>query len=380
MKKKFIYTAILSSLILVSCGGTDSSNENLDALIAKRDSLKNELTLINQKIAALDTSKADLLPLVTVSKVEQKDFVHKVEVQGAVETDQNVLLNAETNGTIQTIHVKEGQRVSQGQALITIDSEILASTIDELETSLELATYLFEKQQKLLDEGVGVEVEYEQAKNQKKSLEKKLKTMRSQKGKTILRAPFSGVIDDIMVNQGEMASPQFPLLRLVNNKNVSIATSLSENLLANVHLGTKVDLVIPSMNDTVIQAVVTFKGNFIDPVNRTFNIQIDLKNNSLLLPNQLAKVSVIDYAKKDALVINSESITQDTHNNNYVYKMLKGDGDTYTLKKVYIRIDKVYMGEASITPLEGGKINAGDQLVLAGAKGVTESDVVKIIG
>ena len=70
MKKKFIYTAILSSLILVSCGGTDSSNENLDALIAKRDSLKNELTLINQKIAALDTSKADLLPLVTVSKVE----------------------------------------------------------------------------------------------------------------------------------------------------------------------------------------------------------------------------------------------------------------------------------------------------------------------
>ena len=183
-----------------------------------------------------------------------------------------------------------------------------------------------------------------------------------------------------MVNQGEMASPQFPLLRLVNNKNVSIATSLSENLLANVHLGTKVDLVIPSMNDTVIQAVVTFKGNFIDPVNRTFNIQIDLKNNSLLLPNQLAKVSVIDYAKKDALVINSESIIQDTHNNNYVYKMLKGDGDTYTLKKVYIRIDKVYMGEASITPLEGGKINAGDQLVLAGAKGVTESDVVKIIG
>ena len=306
--------------------------------------------------------------------------MHKVEVQGAVETDQNVLLNAETNGTIQTIHVKEGQRVSQGQALITIDSEILASTIDELETSLELATYLFEKQQKLLDEGVGVEVEYEQAKNQKKSLEKKLKTMRSQKGKTILRAPFSGVIDDIMVNQGEMASPQFPLLRLVNNKNVSIATSLSENLLANVHLGTKVDLVIPSMNDTVIQAVVTFKGNFIDPVNRTFNIQIDLKNNSLLLPNQLAKVSVIDYAKKDALVINSESIIQDTHNNNYVYKMLKGDGDTYTLKKVYIRIDKVYMGEASITPLEGGKINAGDQLVLAGAKGVTESDVVKIIG
>lgn len=380
MKNKLFYSALISGTVLMSCGGGDVANENLDALIATRDSLKNELTIVNQKIAALDTSKADLLPLVTVSVVEQKDFVHKVEVQGAVETDQNVLLNAETNGTIQTIHVKEGQKVSQGQALITIDSEILASTIDELETSLELATYMFDKQQKLLDEGVGVEIEYEQAKNQKKALEKKLKTMRSQKGKTIVRAPFSGVIDDIMVNQGEMASPQFPLLRLVNNKNVSVAASLSENLLANVHLGTRVDLVIPSMNDTVIQATVSFKGNFIDPVNRTFNIQMDLKNNTLLLPNQLAKVSVIDYAKKNAIVINSESIIQDTQNNNYVYKMSKGEGDTYTLTKVYIRIDKSYMGEASITPIKGGKINAGDQLVLAGAKGVTESDIVKIIG
>lgn len=380
MKNKLIYTTLITVALLMSCGGSNSSNESLDALVSTRDSLKKELTKINQKIAALDTTKVDLLPLVTASAVVQKDFVHMVEVQGAVETDQNVLLNAEANGTIKTIHVKEGQKVSKGQALITIDSEILASTINEVETSLEMANYMLDKQQKLLDEGVGVEIEYEQAKNQKKALENKLKTMRSQRGKTIVRAPFAGVIDNIMANQGEMASPQYPLLRLVNNKNVYITASLSENLLSNVHLGTNVDLVFPSMNDTVIYAKVTFKGNFIDPVNRTFNIQITLKNNTLLLPNQLAKVSVIDYSKKDALVINSESIIQDTQNNNYVYKMKKGEGDTFTLTKVYVRIDKSYMGEACITPLKDGKINVGDQLVLAGAKGVTESDIVKIIG
>ena len=53
--------------------------------------------------------------------------------------------------------------------------------------------------QKLMDEGLGVEMEYEQARNQKKALEQKLKTLRSQQGKTVVRAPFSGVIDDIFV-------------------------------------------------------------------------------------------------------------------------------------------------------------------------------------
>jgi len=300
-----------------------------------------------------------------------------VEVQGAVETDQNALVNPETSSTIRVIHVKEGQKGSKGQALVTIDAEILQSSISEIETQLEMATYMFEKQQKLMEEGVGVEIEYEQAKNQKKSLEKRIQTMRSQKGKSIVRAPFAGTIDDIMINIGEMASPAFPLLRLVNNKYVTISASLSENLLGNIRVGSSVDLVIPSMNDTLIKAVITYKGNFIDPVNRTFRIQVDIKNNTLLLPNQLAKVNVIDFSRKDALVVDTEAVLQDTKNNNYVYKTIK-DGDGFLLKKVFVKIEKSYKGQSCIIPLTAGELNANDVIVLAGAKGVTEADRVKL--
>jgi len=378
MKTKLFYPAFFISAFLISCGGgKESSNKSLEDLIAKRDALKSELTIINQKIAEMDTTKADLTPIVTTTTVQQKDFVHKVEVQGAVETDQNALINPESNGTIREIHVKEGQKVSKGQALVTIDSEVLQSSIYEVETSLEMATYMFEKQQKLMEEGVGVEIEYEQAKNQKKSLEKKLQTMRSQKGKSIVRAPFAGTVDDIMINLGEMASPAYPLLRLVNNRNITISASLSENLLGSIRIGSGVDLVIPSMNDTVIKAVISYKGNFIDPVNRTFRIQVDVKNNTLLLPNQLAKVNVIDFSKKGALVIDSEAILQDTKNNNYVYKMVK-DGDSFTLTKVFITIERSYKGESSIIPITAGQLISNDMIVLAGAKGVTETDRVKI--
>jgi RND family efflux transporter MFP subunit len=378
MKTGLLLLSLFTGLILASCGGSQSGEDSLDQLILKRDELKKELTLLNEKIAALDTAEADLTPIVTSAQVEQKDFVHKVEVQGSVETDENVLVTAESQGTIRAIHVKEGQRVSKGQPLITIDSEILASTIDEVETSLEMANYMFEKQQKLMDEGVGVEVEYEQSRNQKKALEQKLKTMRSQQGKTVVRAPFAGVIDDIMISLGDMASPMNPLMRLVNNKNITISASLAENLLARVNLGTPVDLVIPAMNDTVIQGVVNYKGNFIDPVNRTFKIHVTIKNNSLLLANMLAKVNVVDFAKKDALVVDSESVLQDTKNNNYVYKLTGDKTELFSVEKVFVKVEKSYQGESCVVPVTAGQLVAGDKIVLAGAKGITESDKVKI--
>jgi len=379
MKTKQLFSFFIAAILLTACGGgsEQTSTKNVDELVAKRDSLKALITELNLQIAELDTTKADLTPIVTTTIVEQKDFVHKVEVQGAVETDQNALVNPESSGTIRVIHVKEGQKVSKGQALVTIDAEILQSSISEIETQLEMATYMFEKQQKLMEEGVGVEIEYEQAKNQKKSLEKRIQTMRSQKGKSIVRAPFAGTIDDIMINIGEMASPAFPLLRLVNNKYVTISASLSENLLGNIRVGSSVDLIIPSMNDTLIKAVITYKGNFIDPVNRTFRIQVDIKNNTLLLPNQLAKVNVIDFSRKDALVVDTEAVLQDTKNNNYVYKTIK-DGDGFLLKKVFVKIEKSYKGQSCIIPLTAGELNANDVIVLAGAKGVTEADRVKL--
>lgn len=377
LKMKYLF-ALSGIALLTACGGEGEKNESLELLIEKRDSLKQELALLNEQIAELDTAEADLTPIVTSTKVEQKDFVHKVEVQGAVETDENVMLTAESQGTIRVIHVREGQKVSKGQALMTIDSEILQSTIDEVETSLEMANYMFEKQQKLMDEGLGVEIEYEQARNQKKALEQKLKTLRSQQGKTVVRAPFSGVIDDIFVSLGDMASPMNPLLRLVNNKNITISASLAENLLGKVNLGSPVELVIPAMNDTIIQGVVSYKGNFIDPVNRTFRIQVAIKNNEILLANMLAKVNVIDFLSKDALVVNSESVLQDTKNNNYVYKLVRGEDDMYTLVKVFVKVEKTYNGESCIKPLNSADLKAGDELVLAGAKGITESDQVKL--
>ena len=377
---KFLSLALFS-MAMFSCGTSDpAENENIELsdLIAERDSLKIRLSEINIQIAELDTSSRALNPIVSAEGVQVKDFVHKIEIQGSVETDQNALVNAEASGTIRNVHVEEGQKVSAGQALITIDAAIISDQIQELETQLDLATYMYEKQKKLMDEGVGTEIEYEQAKAQRNSLEKNLQTMKAQQGKSVVRAPFSGVVDEVMVNMGEMAAPGVPLIRIVNNSKVKVNASLSENYLSKVNEGTEVELNIPSLNDTTIISKISSKGNFIDPVNRTFRIRIDISKNKLLLPNQLAKVKVTDFEKDSAMVIRSESILQDTKNNNYIYKLKRTKGEVYNVEKVFVKVLSQYNGEACIEPIMGGVIKSEDQIVVKGAKGITEADQVII--
>ena len=378
-KNKLIIAGI-SGLMLSACVGVEESgngDQKLADLISQRDSIKAVLSDLNVQIAALDTNQVENTLVVTAEEVQIKDFVHKIEVQGAVETDKNAMINAEASGTIRQVHVKEGQKVSKGQALVTIDAAILSSQIEEVETQLELANFMYEKQKKLMDEGVGTEIEFEQAKSNKNRLESSIKTMKSQQGKTVVRAPFSGTIDEVRISLGEMAAPGVPLLRLVDNKDVKITASISENLLGKINVGTSVDLNFPSLNDTIIKSTITSKGNFIDPTNRTFRIRIDVKENKLLLPNLLAKVNLTDYAKKDAIVINAESILQDTQNNSYVDKINKTKAGT-GVEKVFINVIKKYKGEACVEPIGSGSLTANDKVVVKGAKGITESDIVTI--
>lgn len=311
-------------------------------------------------------------PLVTLEKVEMKKFIHEIRIQGNVETDKDVLLTAEMGGQITRVSVKEGQTVTKGQTMATIDASILTSNVQELKTSLEYAEYLLGKQEELKKRGVGSEFELETAKNQVKSLQSKMNSLNTQRGKSIIRAPFSGVIDNVFARKGQMAGPQTPIVRLVNNKQVDIVASLSEKHIANVKVGTPIVVSFPNYMDTAIHLKVTNVGNYIEPTNRTFRIMSSIKNNSFLLPNMLAEVAITDMEVANGIVIPSKGILKDQNNLDFVFVATK-KGKNYEISKVNVVVLKKYKGESLIK--EGLEEN---QLVVSeGARGISEGDVVR---
>jgi RND family efflux transporter MFP subunit len=373
MKTYSIFGTLILATLLTAC----SEDSKLSQLKTKKNKLRAELTEVQDKITALEAGLTEgVIPLVTLADVQTKTFVHKITVQGNVETDEDVLLNAEMGGTIMQVMVKEGQRVSQGQVLVTLDASILSSNMQELETQLQYAQYMLEKQEELKKRGVGSEFDYKTAKNQVDGLKSKMKSLGTQRGKSTIKAPFSGVIDKIYAKNGQLAGPQAPLMRLVNNKEVNFTADISEKHLRNIEVGTPLTVRFPNFKDTAVVTSITSVGNYIDPTNRTFRILSNLKNNKIFLPNMLAELEITDITAPNATVVPSKAVLKAQDNSDYVFVAKKDAKGNYTLSKIAVKVIEKFNGEAMIE-LVSGSLKAGEKVVVDGARGITEQDIVR---
>lgn len=320
--------------------------------------------------------KENLLPLVIATEAQLKSFSHKIKVQGNVSTDRDILLNAEMSGLITQMHVSAGSSVIKDQIILSMDESIINSNISELKSQLEYAEYMFNKQNELYEKGLGTELEKKTAENQVNSLTAKLKTLHLQKSKMIVKAPFSGIVDQVYAKTGQIIAPQMPILRLVNNQEVEITASVSEKHFKNIKKGTSLLLSFPNYDLADLNAKVQSVGNFIEPTNRTFTIRTEVNNNTTLMPNMLVEVEITDLKIDSGLVIPSKSILKNQENKDYIWVLNKKEKDTYGVEQIFIETITIYNGEALIEKSES--IKAGTLIIESGARGITKKDVVRI--
>jgi membrane fusion protein (multidrug efflux system) len=271
---------------------------------------------------------------VTSIKAEINDFNHYLEVQGIVKADQTIELHAEMGGTVTAILVKEGQNVSKGQILATLDSDVIDNSVLQLETQLALATTTYERQTRLWEQNIGSEIQYLQAKAQKESLENNMKSLKAQARKMKIIAPFSGIIDQIFAKAGEQTSPQMPFLRLVNLNKVYVESEVTETYLKAIKKGTEVLLNFSSIGVS-IESSISQVGNFINPNNRSFKTRIDLENpNNELKANLLADIKINDF-KATGIVIPSRLVQKDSNDQTFVYT-IEPNGSNHKVIKTYL--------------------------------------------
>ena len=321
-------------------------------------------------------SETSFLPLVEIETADVKPFKHTINAQGNVETDQDILLTAEMGGLITKVNVKSGDRVAAGQTLVVLDAALINSGAEEIETQLEYAEYMLKKQEELKAKGVGSEFDYETARNAVKSLRAKLNSLNTQRGKSAIKAPFSGIIDVVYAKQGQMAGPQSPLLRLVNNSNVEITASISEKHLSKIKVGTLIEVSFPNFNNTILNLKVNTVGNFIEPTNRTFRIAAKVSGNKELLPNMLAELRITDFTVENGLVIPAKSILKSQDNSDYVWVALPSSKGNFKVQKIAVELIENQDGEALIK--DNAAIMNGTKIIVEGARGITEKDQVRI--
>src|SRR5688572_557892 len=370
---------ILSLALLVSFSACNSSESggNKEAELEK---LKKEQAAIEAKIATLEgelkvAGKGDKLtekPVpINVLEVKPENFKHYLEVQGKVDFDQNVMVSAKVPGVLTSLRVNRGDRVSKGQTMATIDASVLDLSIAELRSSVDLARTVFNKQKNLWDQKIGTEIQYLTAKNNKESLENKLKTLQEQRDQYNIKAPISGLVDDVLPKSGEAVAPGVGIIRVVNPSGTKVVADVSEAYAAKIRKGDDAVVFFPDMNKEV-PATVRVVGSAINPSNRAFTIELGLKDTKdlRLNPNMIAVVKINDYSQESATVLPVNLIQKD-ETSSYVYVVEEKGGKKIATRRT-VTTGQNYKDKIEV--LSG--ISANDKVVSSGYQNLNEGQPV----
>ena len=201
--------------------------------------------------------------------------------------------------------------------------------------------------------------------------------MKDRLSKTKIYAPFEGEIDEIISNQGSNLIPGVSqILRLVNLDKIYAEASVSEKYIAYIDKGTNAIVQVPLLGKEIVSEIIQ-TGNFINPSNRTFRVEVPVENiDNKIKQNLDAKIKINIYSKPDAVVIPLRIVREDASGKNFVYVMSEDIKDgVYITSKTFISLGNKNSTEVEV--IDGLKI--GDALVLEGANIVEDSQRVKII-
>jgi RND family efflux transporter MFP subunit len=380
MKNSIAITTLALMIIFGACQKKEdlqAKKDELKSLKSQQQELRAEIETLEKEIAAADPAFARnnrRAALITAVPVKKEDFQHFVEVSGSVESKRNVQLSAESMGNITNIYATEGQTVQRGALLLTIDTDLLTKNLDQVKTEYELANTRFEKQKNLWDQEIGTEMQYLEAKNRKESLENQMDNIRTQIAQAQVRAPFNGTIDEVMVNEGEMAQIGAPLVRIVNHADMYVEADLSESFIGQFDIGDSVNIHFPSLN-TTIATTLSAVGQVINPQNRTFRVEARLpdKRDFKVKPNLLAVLKLKDFEADDAPVIPSNLIQQDNQGD-FVY-IVTDSGENKYAHKAHIERGLTYDNATLVK--EG--LQGNELLVQEGFRDVADGSKVKIV-
>ena len=387
---KTIYTVLIATVLFISCG--EKKEQTIDEIIATNDIAKikakkaevetaqqgfsEQLKKLNDKLDALDTNKK--VPLITTFKAKEEVFTHYLELQGNVQTKQNVLIYPEMPGILEVVYVKEGQSVKKGQVLAKIKDGGMSQQLSQLETQVELAKTVFERQKRLWDQKIGSEMQYLQSKTNYLAQQKSVEQLKTQIQKTTILAPFNGVIDVVFKEEGTVVSPGpgAEIFRIINLSNMYISTEVPERYIASITKNKQVKVEFPVLGESLTSSIRQV-GSFINPNNRSFKVEVAVANKSgNIKPNLTAKLQINDYTNPKAILIPQSIISENAQGEQFIYVVKdKNENKEAIVQKVIIKTGKTQGDIIEVL----ANLKPGTEIIKEGARSVNNGQTVKVI-
>lgn len=283
MKKSLLSILLGITVIFAACSGGEEEVQQTEDLVKT----------VNVKTETIATGS----------------FNSFVKVIGLVETSNDIMISAEVSGKVVRYNAQEGEKVRAGQTIIKIDDAKLKQELARLQAATNQAKETYERLKKVYEEdGIGSELDYLNAKYAYEQNSSALESIKVDVANTEIKAPFSGTVEQISYEIGEMVSPGATVVRLIGSDNYKLTAGVPARYANVINAGDEVEIWFDTQDADTMTKAISYVGNSINPQNRTFRIEINLPSQPNLKVDMIANIRLKTLEKQDVIVISEEFI------------------------------------------------------------------------
>ena len=316
--------------------------------------------------------KAVAVPLLKVStrQITANGIAETLSYSGSIEADNSVALGFLVPGRVTAVYVEEGQHVTEGQLVASIETIEYQNNLLLAEASLEQALDNFNRLDELYMKGslparehLAAKVALSQAKANRSISAKRL-------ADTKLYAPFAGLVTEKGIEKGAIASSGIMAITIVKTDLVYAKISVSESEISKLAIGTGATVTIPAIQDTR-SGKISILNPQADASTRSFEVKVRLANaNGKLLPGMLANINISTDHKSEVLTVPADAVVRDPEEFTYVFIV---DDKNRAIKKRIV-VNGLSMNEIIVS--EG--LHIGDRVIIQGQSQVKDGQTVAL--
>ncbi len=319
--------------------------------------------------------------------LEPTHFEDMIALIGVVESLRDAVLSAQSTGTLIS-QSSLGSTFRKGGTVARIDDTLILAALDQAKANLEstrahatLAEDTFRRQEPLYADSIISALEFEQLRSNLNAARADLSQAEAlvtqaekQLENTYVRAPFRGRVEEIFAEEGEQMMPGGQIVRLVDTDDLKIRAGVPERYAIDIHEGTPVTVHFKAYGVGERKGVISFVGSVIHPQNRSFAIEVELRNEEgTLKPEMVADVLVTRVVLEDQMVLPQTSILRDESGSS-VYIVDRSSGRALANRRVVL----VGASFGGMTVITSG-LEAGEEVIVIGQTNVTEGDAVHAV-
>jgi RND family efflux transporter MFP subunit len=343
LKYKYLIAIFSFVFILNACGEADGSDPNENGTEEGRASA------------------------VKTMKLKGEGFIDYINVIGVVKPIYKASLGYQEGGIIDRFKKDKGDYIAKGDTILIIDNKAIKANLNAALAQYDLAQITFEKQEKVYKENINSEFQYLKSKYDRDAAKANYELMLTRYDKTIITAPFAGVIDQKYYEEGEYALPGSPIVYLINGYNLKVEAGVSEIYVGQIKEGDRVQVSFKDIIPEPIHGKVTYVGTSVIPDNRTFPIEVAILNKSGLLKPELVAELFIENSTYENVMIIPDEVVLRVDDGFIVFVENNGYAETKKVDIITRFADKIAVANG---------LNEGDNLIIVGYQNLVEGERV----